>query len=188
MSTNVSNSLAPTAVDWTTGALSGPGIEEGVKTLGQLDGLFHDQAAWQAMDPATEVYRVHYWKPVEEGSHGGLFWGATTLYPGRVGDEYFMTHGHFHANRDRAEIYATVRGNGALLFMNEAGETWSQEMRPGTVHYIPGNVAHRVVNTGNEPLTFLASWPSDAGHDYGSIRTTGFGKRMILKDGEPCLV
>ena len=50
-------------------------------------------------------------------------------------------------------------------------------MKPGSVHYIPGNVAHRVANTGNEPLIFLASWPSDAGHDYARIRETGFSKR-----------
>ena len=61
-------------------------------------------------------------------------------------------------------------------------------MTPGTVHYIPGCTAHRVANTGKEPLVFLASWPSDAGYDYGSIRTTGFGKRMVLRDGEPCLI
>lgn len=61
-------------------------------------------------------------------------------------------------------------------------------MKPGSVHYIPGKVAHRVVNTGDEPLVFLASWPSDAGHDYASIRTSGFGKRMVLRKGEPCLV
>src|ERR1035437_1790695 len=195
MSTNVSNSAEPsrispepTFVDWTTGTLTGPGIEEGVKTLGQLEGLFRDQAAWRKMNPDTEVYKVRYWRPVPDGTLGGVFWGATVLQPGRVGDEYFMTHGHFHANRDRAEIYATVKGTGAMLFMDQDGKTWSQEMKPGTVHYIPGNGAHRVANPGDEPLTFLASWPSDAGHDYGSIRTAGFGKRMVLKDGGPCLV
>lgn len=188
MSTNPPNSPLPTLVDWSTGDLSGPGIEEGVKTLGQLEGIFRDQAAWRAMAPETEVYRVRYWRPVPDGTAGGVFWGATILQPGRVGDEFFMTHGHFHAIRDRAELYSTVKGAGALLFMDEEDRTWSQEMKPGTVHYIPGNVAHRVVNTGDEPLVFLASWPSDAGHDYGSIRTTGFSKRMILRDGEPCLV
>ena len=195
MSTNASDpsapaSLAPppTMVDWARGALSGAGIEEGVKTLGQLEGLFHDEAAWRSMPAETEVYRVRFWRPVPDGTPGGLFWGATILQPGRVGDEFFMTHGHFHANRDRAEIYATVQGAGELLLMDESGATWSQPMKPGTVHYIPGGVAHRVANTGSEPLNFLASWPSDAGHDYGSIRIAGFGKRMILKDGEPCLV
>jgi glucose-6-phosphate isomerase len=188
MSTQFEAYPQPTFVDWSTGDLSGEGIEETVKTLGQLAGMFKDEVAWRSMDPATEVYRVKFWRPVPEGTSGGLFWGATILQPGRVGDEYFMTHGHFHAIRDRAEYYATVRGTGAMLFMDEEAHTWSQAMKPGTVHYIPGKVAHRVVNTGREPLVILASWHSDAGHDYASIRTKGFGKRMVEREGEPCLV
>jgi glucose-6-phosphate isomerase len=178
----------PTFVDWISGTISGEGIEESIKTLAQLQGLFHDEAAWRSLDPGTEVYRVRFWKPVPEGTNGGLFWGATTIQPGRVGDEYFMTHGHFHTIRDRAEFYATVRGCGELLLMQENRETWSQAMTPGTVHYIPGYVAHRIVNTGTEPLITLASWPSDAGHDYGRIRTAGFGKRVVMRDGVPQLV
>ena len=27
----------------------------------------------------------------------------------------------------------------------------------------------------------------DAGHDYARIRTTGFSKRLVLRNGEPCL-
>ena len=57
--------------------------------------------------------------------------------------------GTFMRRGDRAEIYATVKGEGALLLMDEAGVTTSQTMRPGTVHYVPGQVAHRVVNTGD---------------------------------------
>ncbi len=181
-------SPGPTFVDWVSGTIRGEGVEESVKTLAQLPGLFHDEAAWRSMDPETEIYRVRSWKPVPEGTTGGLFWGATILQPGRVGDEYFMTHGHFHAVRDRAEFYATVSGNGALLLMQEDGATWSQAMKPGTVHYIPGCIAHRVVNTGSEQLVFLASWPSDAGHDYARIRAAGFSKRMVMRDGAPCLV
>jgi glucose-6-phosphate isomerase len=140
------------------------------------------------MDPETEVYRVRFWKPVPDGTTGGLFWGSTIIQPGLVGDEYFMTHGHFHSIRNRAEFYATVKGAGAMLFMDEARKTWSQNMTPGSVHYIPGNVAHRVANTGSEPLVFLASWPSDAGHDYATIHTLGFSNRMVLRDGYPCLI
>lgn len=178
----------PTFVDWMSGAIRGEGVKESVKTLAQLPGLFHDEAAWRSMDPETEVYRVRFWKPVPDGTSGGLFWGTTIVQPGHVGDEYFMTHGHFHAIRDRAEYYATVRGSGALLLMQEDGETWSQAMTPGTVHYIPGCVAHRIVNTGREPLITVASWPSDAGHDYALIRAAGFGKRMVVRDGAPCLI
>jgi glucose-6-phosphate isomerase len=188
MSTNIVQSPGPTFVDWATGTLAGEGLEESVKTLGQLAGIFADEAAWRVMASETEVYRVKLWNPVPDGTTGGLGWGATILQPGRVGDEYFMTHGHFHAIRDRAEISATVKGEGALLLMDEKGEAWSQTMRPGTVHYIPGGVAHRVANIGDEPLIFLSSWPSDVGHDYDTIKTSGFSKRMVLRNGGPCLV
>lgn len=182
------NPPGPVFVDWSSGEISGEGIEESAKTLGQLAGIFHDEEARRKLDPDTVVYRVRFWRPVADGTNGGLFWGATVLQPGRVGEEFFMTHGHFHAVRNRAEYYATVKGTGALLLMRQDGETWSEPMSPGSVHYIPGSVAHRVANTGNEPLAFLASWPSDAGHDYAAIRSTGFGKRMVLRNGVPCLV
>src|SRR3974390_3331847 len=122
MSMSLADKPPPTFVDWSSGAISGDGIEEVVKTLGQLAGLFHNEAAWRSMDPATLVYRVRFWRPVPDGTTGGLFWGATTLQPGRVGDEYFMTHGHFHGVRDRAEFYATVTGKGAMLFMDDGGK------------------------------------------------------------------
>ncbi|MDR3735679.1 MAG: glucose-6-phosphate isomerase family protein [Acidobacteriaceae bacterium] len=188
MSAALSNSPNSTFVDWHSGLISGDGIEESVKTLGQLSGIFHDEAAWRSMNPETETYRVRFWRPVPDGTTGGLFWGCTVLQPGRVGDEYFMTHGHFHSLRDRAEYYATATGKGILLLMDESGKTWDQTMTPGTVHYIPGKIAHRVVNTGDQPLVFLASWPSDAGHDYAEIRTKGFTKRVVQRDGQPCLV
>jgi glucose-6-phosphate isomerase, archaeal len=177
-----------TTVDWNSGAIAGEGVEEQVKKMGQLAGLFYDEAAWQGIDPELEVYRVRYWRPVPEGTTGGLFWGSTTIQPGLVGDEYFMTHGHFHSIRDRAEFYATVKGRGVLLFMDDDGNVWTQAMALGSVHYVPGKVAHRVINTGDQPLVFLATWPSDAGHDYGSIRTRGFSKRMVMRNGEPCLI
>ena len=178
----------PTLIDWTTGSFEGAGIETSIKTLGQLGGLFLDQAAWRAADSETEVYRVRFWRPVPDGTPGGLFWGTTFLQPGLVGNEYFMTHGHFHAQMDRAEFYATLRGTGALILMSEDGQTWLQDMHPGSVHYIPGRLAHRVANTGSEPLVFVASWPSDAGHDYARISAAGFGKRLLQRDGIPCLV
>lgn len=171
-----------------SGTLTGKGFGESSKPLAEMKGLFKDEAALRAMNPNTEVYRVRYWKPVADGKEGGLFWGTTTIQAGRVGDEYFMTHGHFHLVRDRGEYYATLTGSGTLLLMEENGNTHSQTMRPGTLHYIPGRMAHRVANTGTEPLVFMSCWPSDAGTDYASIRASGFGKRVLARDGGPCLV
>jgi glucose-6-phosphate isomerase len=37
-------------------------------------------------------------------------------------------------------------------------------------------------------LLFWACWPSDAGHDYASIRTAGFGARVLLRSGGPAVI
>ncbi len=184
--------LAPAApqemLDWARGEMSGPAVRETVKTLAELSGLFRDREAYAAMDPQREVYRVRAWAPVAAGEEGGLFWGVTILQPGKVGDEFFMTHGHFHANRTRAEYYATVAGQGILLRMDEQRATRGEAMSPGTLHYIRGRHAHRVVNVGPEPLIFWACWGSDAGYDYGIIRQEGFGAAVVERDGKPAIV
>lgn len=177
------------SVDLGTALLSGAKVEELRRTLGDIQAIFVDQAAAEAMSKDVEVYSVQTYAPVQEGTEGGLFWGNTTVQPGCVGEEYFMTKGHFHAIRNRGEYYITVAGQGALILMHEGnGETWFEEMKPGTVHYIPGNTAHRTANTGTEPLVFSACWPSDAGHDYGTIAKDGFGARLMKQNGKPTLV
>jgi glucose-6-phosphate isomerase len=176
-------------IDWDKGLLLPDArVQESVKALGQLKGIFANEAAWRAMDPNTVVYRVQAWCPVPDGTEGAQFWGSTVVEPGWVDSEYFMTHGHFHLKRDRTEYYGTVQGEGALILMDENRETRMEPMAPGSLHFIPPNTAHRVANTGSVPLRFVACWPSDAGHDYDSIRKLGFGARLLNVSGRPTLV
>jgi glucose-6-phosphate isomerase len=172
-------------MDWVRGLLQpDKQVLESVKTLGQLNGIFANGEALRGMDPATVVYKVQAWCPVPEGTEGGQFWGTTVVEPGQVGLEYFMTHGHFHLKRDRTEFYGTVEGDGALILMDGTRKTWMERMRVGSLHFIPPNTAHRVVNVGRVPLRFVACWPSDAGHDYEFIRKHGFAARLLNIDGE----
>ncbi|HEY4378711.1 MAG TPA: glucose-6-phosphate isomerase family protein [Acidobacteriaceae bacterium] len=177
---NSTNENVP-RVDWLAGSMQGVQIQELVKKLGELPGVFRDQGVWEAADPETVVYKVQWWAPVAESTEGGLLWGTTTIEPGLVGDEYFMTRGHFHAIRDRGEYYCTVRSCGVLVLMTQDGSTRTETMSPGSLHYIPGHTAHRVVNTSDSPLIFWASWPSDAGHDYDGAAS--FGIRVLLRNG-----
>lgn len=175
-------------MDWRKGLLSGASVQESVKTLGQLKNIFMNEHASESMNPNTVVYRVQAWCPVPQGTEGAQFWGTTVIEPGLVDNEYFMTHGHFHEKRDRTEYYATIEGEGALILMDESGKTWMEPMSPGTLHFIPPNVAHRVANTGTIPLRLVACWPSDAGHDYDVIRQSGFGARLLKVNGKPSFV
>lgn len=176
------------SMDWTTGMLAGADVRTSRKTFGEIRSLFLDAEAARQVPSSLEVYRVQVYTPVADGTEGGLFWGSTTIQPGKVGDEYYMTKGHFHRVRNRAEYYATFQGEGALLLMDEEGATRYEKMRPGSLHYIPGHTAHRVANTGKIPLVFSACWPSDAGYDYETIERDGFGARMRERDGKPVLV
>lgn len=176
------------SVNWLDGALQAPGLRSSEKKLGQLKAVFHDTQAWQSADPETVVYRVWWWEPVPGGSEGGLFWGLTEIQPGRIGDEYYMTHGHRHAIRNRGEFYGTTVGTGMLVLRDESGEARCEPMSPGSLHYIAGNVAHRVVNTGDVPLRFVACWPSDAGHDYDIGGGLGFGARVVERNGKPAFI
>ena len=97
------SSASPMLVNWSAGTLSGSAVRQSAKTVGQLPGLFRDEVARRSLDPETLVYRVQFWQPVPSGTEGGLFWGTTFLEPGKVGAEYFMTHGHFHRIRNRGE-------------------------------------------------------------------------------------
>ena len=175
-------------IDWCSGNLVGHNVRDTMRTLEQMQGLFNSRNDLERMDLNTIVYRVQWYAPVPEGTQGGLFWGTTVIEPGRVGDEYFMTHGHFHAKRDRAEYYGCIEGKGMLIMMDTARRTWAEWMAPGSIHYVPGNVAHRVANAGERQLKLTACWPSDAGHDYAAIRHEGFGARLLARNGEAVLV
>ena len=120
--------------------------------------------------------------PEDEGQ---VLCGATVIHPGKVGDEYFMTKGHFHENDLSAEVYYTLRGKGYLLMETHNGKAEHALMQPGSVCYIPPGRAHRTVNTGDEPLVFFYAMPGDAGHDYSTIERDGFAEIVVEREGQP---
>jgi len=170
------------------GELSGPDVIHRTKHLDQLEGVFKDKDAFNQMNGKEIVYEVDAFQPIEEGTEGGLFFGLTYLYPGTVGNEYFMTQGHYHKKGNRSEYYWGIEGEGILLLMDKKGKTWSENISPGSLHYIPGFTAHRVINTGSKILHFGACWPSDAGYNYDAIKTEGFGIQVKKINNKPVLI
>jgi glucose-6-phosphate isomerase, archaeal len=150
-----------------------------VRHLRDLRGLFLDAAAESALvadDPL--VYRVFEAADLPK-EDGHLRFSTTVIEPGRVGDEYFMTKGHFHARRDRAELYFGLSGRGLLLLQTPEGRFDAQPIAAGSAAYVPPHWGHRTVNTGDEPLVFLAVYPADAGYDYATIAEHGFAAVVL---------
>jgi glucose-6-phosphate isomerase len=174
--------------DPVTGRLTGADVTESTRTLGQLTGWFFDESARREMNPDTVAYRVESYMPLPEGTPGAVCLATTYLMPGMVGDEYFFTRGHFHANPDGPELCVCISGRGALLLMTPDRRTWSEDLRPGIVRPIPEATAHRAANTGAELLVFVSYWASEIGHDYKTIETRGFGARLRLQNGHPAVI
>jgi len=180
MSNIIKNNIHYEAV---SGRLKGSDIVKIERKLKDISSIFENQEALKSMDLEQVAYEVESYLPVPEGTEGGLFFGTSYLYPGKVGNEYFMTKGHFHSKIDTAEFYWCLTGEGILLLMDAEGNVTAEKMQKGSIHYIPGKIAHRIANTGNELLTIGACWPSDAGHDYQTIAETGFSVRVLDVDG-----
>ena len=126
-----------------------------------------------------EVFEV----PVPE-IYGHLMYCISTLQPGLVGDEYFMTKGHYHTISGTAEIYLCLKGEGYMLMKTVDGLSNAVKMTRGQMVYVPPFWAHRSVNTGNEPLISFCVYQGDAGHNYGDIEEEGFPKRILNKNGK----
>lgn len=151
-------------------------------------GYYADAEALQRLideqaDPLHyEVFEV----PVPE-EYGQLMFCISKLQPGVVGEEFFMTKGHYHTVPQTAEIYYCLRGEGYMMMKTPDGECRAEKMERGRMVYVPPYWAHRSVNTGTEPLISFCVYPGDAGHNYGDIETEGFPKR-IYKQGNDVVI
>lgn len=96
-------SMIPPQVNLADGCFTAPDVQRKSTTLGSLSGIFADAVAWQSLPAALAVYQVEMLPSVQQ--EGELFVGTTHLQPGRVGDEFFMTRGHFHQRPEQAEFY-----------------------------------------------------------------------------------
>lgn len=119
---------------------------------------------------------------------GELLHGISIVHPGKVGDEYYMTKGHFHTVLETAEVYVCLSGQGAMVMETPEGDWAVEWLAPGRVLYVPPRWAHRSVNTGPDDLITLFAYPGHAGHDYGTIEQQGFRKLIVERDGAAVVV
>jgi len=159
------------------------------RTLSAMKGQYLDQDAYQRMlaenDPV--LYEVYEIKRPEVA--GELLHGLSVLHPGKVGNEYFMTKGHFHTVLETAEVYHCLKGEGMIVMETPEGDWAVEALRPGRVLYVPPRWAHRSVNTSStEDLATFFVYPGHSGHDYGTIETQGFRKLVVEDNGQPKII
>lgn len=155
------------------------------RRIRDMTGLYADRGAEDELREENPLVYEVFEATALPKEDGHLLFSTTVIRPGRVGDEYFMTKGHFHSRADRAELYFGLAGNGILLLQTPEGKVDAQEMTPGAASYVPPYWGHRTINTGDENFVFLAVYPADAGYDYGTIADDGFAEIVVAADGGP---
>jgi glucose-6-phosphate isomerase, archaeal len=164
-------------VDFASGVLT-PSKEMFVRKLSDMANLYEDREAVEQTlqrgdDPVIYVGR---YAGVPE-TPGNLAFLTTTIFAGTVGAEFYMTRGHHHV-QDSGEVYFGLAGQGIMVMESRQGDFAYEALTPSVAVYVPPCWAHRTVNTGDEPLVFLASYFAGAGHDYSTVERSGFSCRV----------
>jgi len=159
------------------------------RELSKMKGMFADDEAFKLMCESGDPIVYEFYDLECPAESGEIAFGTSITYPGKVGDEYFMTKGHFHSILETAEVYYCLRGHGYMMMENPDGDWEARELSPGVAVYVPVRYAHRSINVSpDEPLITFFAFRGDAGHDYGTIDTKGFRKRIVERDGKPEIV
>jgi glucose-6-phosphate isomerase len=154
------------------------------RCLSQMKGMFSDEAAYEKALSKEDSLVYEFYELGTPPEAGEIAFGTSITYPGKIGNEFFMTKGHFHTVLETAEVYYTLSGEGGMLMENPEGDVLFRPMTPGSAVYVPKRYAHRSVNTGSVPMVSFFSFRGDAGHDYGTIENKGYRKLVVEgKDG-----
>ena len=174
--------------DLLTGHCDSGKVQPSCRRVSNLLTQFADEEAAKKLIAEGDPLLYEFYELELPEEPGVLRFGSTRLYPGKVGNEYFMTKGHFHTILDTSEIYYTLSGHGMMMMETPEGDVDCKEMNPGDALYVPGRWAHRSINIGTEPLILFFVFRADAGHDYGTIEKKGFRKLVVEQDGKPVIV
>ena len=166
-----------------------PDADSVERKLSDMRGMFFNVAALEEKIKRADELIYEFYDMRKPEVRDEIAFGSSITYPGLVGQEYYMTKGHFHSKLEVAEVYYCLKGFGFMLMESPEGDWEAQEMRPGTAVYVPGRYAHRSINvSSSEALVSFFAFRADAGHDYRTIETHGFRKLCVNKDGKPQFV
>ena len=153
--------------------------------LSDMSGMFLDKDAYDHLCAMGDRLLYQVYELLRPETPGELLSGLSIVHPGLVGNEFYMTKGHFHTVLDTAEVYYCLRGMGKMVMETPEGDSAVENLEPGKVLYVPPRWAHRSVNTSlDQDLVTFFIYPAHAGHDYGSIEVQGFRKLVIYENDQ----
>ena len=120
-----------------------------VRKASDMRGYYQDEAALQRLIAQGDPVHYEVFEKTIPEQYGQLLLCVSKLHPGRVGEECFMTKGHYHTVSGTAEVYLCIRGQGCMMMKTAAGQCVAEPMRRNRMVYVPPHWAHRSINTAD---------------------------------------
>ena len=99
--------------------------------LSQMKNMYQDQEAVEEILKHEDPLIYEFYELGCPERAGDLAFGTTMIHPGKIGNEYYMTKGHFHQIVDTAEVYYTLKGEGYMMLENLDGDWRVERMEKG---------------------------------------------------------
>ena len=169
---------------WDTCKLQGQNVVDRQKKVKECIGVYNNEEALKEHGDNLAYWVSNQNFNRESYVKGNLQWGITYINPFTVDGECAMTSGHYHGDSDCDEYYYGLKGEGFLLFWDGARDFYVEKIFKGSLHYINGHYAHRIINSGDEVLAVAACSLPSSKQDHKSIQERGFPYRCYKRDGK----
>lgn len=131
-------------------------------------------------------------------SKKNLRFDATVILPGKTGNEYKKTAGHFHKNivdekHSYPELYQVVYGKALFIMQKvksydgklpmEVEDLMLAEVKAGETIVVPPDYGHATVNIGETPMVFINLVSIDSNNHYDSVAASEGMSVFILDNG-----
>lgn len=129
----------------------------------------------------------------KKAQKNNLRFDVTILRPGKVGDEYIKTAGHYHPLKKGQEVtypevYEVLHGQAHYLFQkfnkdfDVIEDVILVRAKPGQKVIVPPNYGHITINPGPEPLV-MSNWVAeDFSSTYEGIKKMGGGAYFEVEE------
>lgn len=174
----------------------GKRVEPDVRRLNDMREVLYD-AAWAKSAPDTVLYYMYRDLALSRNDRSiildhSLRFDITVIPPGKLGNEFIKTAGHYHPLADRSrmtypEVYEVISGTAHYLLQKlENGKVTDVVMIEATAGdkvIIPPDYGHVTINPSNKELK-MSNWVSRKFTSiYEPYKNCGGGSYFELVDG-----
>lgn len=171
-----------------------PPVKADIRTLEQMREVLLKPECKEPLEHYYMYRGVFRPKDREKAKKYNLRFDITILKPGKVGDEYIKTAGHYHPlKKDQKvtypEVYEVLHGRAHYLFQRYSKDYDVIEdiilvrAQPGQKVIVPPNYGHITINPGHEPLV-MSNWVAQGfSSTYEGIKKMAGGAYFEVEEG-----